>query len=100
MIDKAVIQSCKKRRTNLAMAWLYYKKAYGLVPHSWIMETLGMVGAAENIKLILNESIKMWKTQLTANNKPVGEVTIIRGIFQGDSLSPLQFVIAMSPLGV
>jgi len=50
-----------------------------------------MVGAAENIKLILNERIKMWKTQLTANNEPIGKVAIKRGIFQGDSLSPLSY---------
>ena len=80
------------------MAWLDYKKVYDSVPHSWIMETLEMVGAAENIKLILKESMKMWKTQLTANNEPTGEVAIKRGIFQGDSLSPLLFVIAMFPL--
>ena len=52
-----------------------------------------MVGAAEIIKLILKESMKMWKTQLTANNEPIGEIAIKRGIFQGDSLSPLLFVI-------
>ena len=40
MIDQAV----------LANAWLDYKKACDLVPHSWIMETLEMIGAAENVK--------------------------------------------------
>ena len=38
------------------------------------------------------------KTQLTACSKDLGEVPIRRGIFQGDSLSPLLFVIAMLPL--
>lgn len=98
MIDKTVIQSCKKRPTNLAMAWLHYKKAYDLVPKLVDNGDTRNVGAAENIKLILNERIKMWKTQLTANNDTIGEVAIKRGIFKGDSLSPLQFKIAMSPL--
>ena len=98
MIDKAVIQSCKKRPTNLAMAWLHYKKAYDLVPKLVDDGDTRNVGAAENIKLILNERIKMWKTQLTANNDTIDEVAIKRGIFKGDSLSPLQFKIAMSPL--
>lgn len=62
MIDKAVIQSCKKRPTNLAMAWLHYKKAYDLVPKLVDNGETSNVGAAENIKLILNERIKMWKT--------------------------------------
>lgn len=27
-----------------------YKKAYDMVPHTWIMECLNLVGAAENVK--------------------------------------------------
>ena len=42
--------------------------------------------------------MESWKTQLTACGKDLGEVSIRRGIFQGDSLSPLLFVIAMLPL--
>ena len=38
------------------------------------------------------------KTQLTAFGKDFGEVSTRRGIFQGDSLSPLLFVIAKLPL--
>lgn len=51
MIDKAVIQSCKKRPTNLTMAWLHYKKAYDLVPKLVDNGDTRTVGAAENIKL-------------------------------------------------
>ena len=39
-----------------------------------------------------------WKTDLTSNGKSLGGVSIKRGIFQGDSLSPLLFVISMIPL--
>ena len=38
LIDKTVLRDCKRRHTNLAMAWIEYKKAYGIVPHSWISE--------------------------------------------------------------
>ena len=47
MIDKAALQYSKKRRTNLAMAQLDHKKAYDSVPHSWMMETLEMMGPTE-----------------------------------------------------
>ena len=42
--------------------------------------------------------MKSWKTVLTANGEELGEVSIRRGIFHGDSLSPLLFVVAMIPL--
>ena len=37
-IDRAVIKEVKSRNKNLAMAWVDYKKAYDMVPHSWIIE--------------------------------------------------------------
>ena len=36
-IDRAVTQEVKSRNKNLAMAWIEYKKAYDMVPHSWIV---------------------------------------------------------------
>ena len=91
IIDKAALKDCKNRKTNLAIAWIDYKRAYDMVPHSWIMECLDFVGAADAVKSLLGESMRMWKTNLTANGKNLGKVNIRRGIFQGDSLSPLLF---------
>ena len=39
-----------------------------------------------------------WKTVLTSSGEELGEVGIRRGIYQGDTLSPLLFVVAMIPL--
>ena len=39
-----------------------------------------------------------WKTVLTSGGTDLGQVDIRRGIFQGDSLSPLLFVLIMLPL--
>ena len=47
IIDKTVLKNCKKRLTNLSMAWIDFKKAYDMVPHSWILDTLKMFGVAE-----------------------------------------------------
>ena len=93
-----VLRDCKKRHTNLAMAWIDYKKAYDMVPHSWISECLEMFGIANNVQDFLNNSMKSWKLELNASGKTLGEVDIRRGIFQGDSLSPLLFVLCMVPL--
>ena len=57
------------------------------------METLELVGAADNIKRLMNENMKIWKTQLTACGEDLGEMLIRRGIFQGDSVPPRLFII-------
>ena len=41
-----------------------------------------------------------WKLELTSNGVPLCNVKIRRGIFQGDSLSPLLFLLCMVPLSL
>ena len=98
-IDRAVVKEVKSRNKNLAMAWIYCKKAY-MVPHSWIIECLDLFGVAENIKSLSVNSMEKWKVMLCSGNSELGEVEIKHGIFQGDSLSPLVFVCALIPLSL
>ena len=44
-----ILRDCRKRHTNLGMAWVDYKKAYHEVPHSWILESLELVQVFDNI---------------------------------------------------
>ena len=98
MIDKMVLKNCRRRMTNLCLSWIDYKKAYDMVPHSWLMECTTMLGIALNVREMLSNSMKSWKVELTSGGQTLGEVNIRRGIFQGDSLSPILFVIALIPL--
>ena len=100
LIDKTILKDCRKRRTNLAMAWIDYRKAYDFVPHSWILECLDMLGIADNVRSFLEKSMKKWKLLLNSNGSDLCEVDVNRGIFKGDSLSPLIFVICMIPLSL
>ena len=61
-------------------------------PYSW------MVGAAKNMISIISNCFVNWKTVLTSGGAEIGQVVIRRGIFQGDSLSPLLFIVVMLPL--
>ena len=82
------------------MAWIDHKKAYDMVLHSWIIECLDLFGVAENIKSLLVNSMEKWKVMLYSGNSELGEVEIKQNIFQGDSLSPLVFVLALIPLSL
>ena len=42
--------------------------------------------------------MKTWRVELTCGEQMLGEVKIKRGIFQGDTLYPLLFVVALIPL--
>ena len=82
-IDRALIKEVKSRNKNLTMTWINYKKAYDMVPHSWIIKCLDLFGVAEDIKSLLVSSMEKWKVMLCSGNCELGEVEIKRGIFQG-----------------
>ena len=77
------------------MAWRDYKKAYDMVPYLWIIECLDLFGVAENIKSLLVKRMEKWKVMLCSGNSELSEVEMKQGIFQGDYLSPLVFVLAL-----
>ena len=48
-IDKMIMREVKMRKRNLSMAWIDYRKAYDMVPHSWIIDCLETLGINEKI---------------------------------------------------
>ena len=80
------------------MCWIDYQKAYDMVPHSWIGETLRAYGVAKNIISFVTRSMETWNVWLYHQREVICNIPIRRGIFQGDSLSPLLFIIALFPL--
>ena len=71
-----------------------------MLPHYWTIEAMKMVGIADNIVNIFENSKETWITELIACNESLGEVDIRRGTFQGDCFSPLLFVVLLIPLSI
>ena len=82
------------------MGWVDYKKAFDMVPHSWLLKFLDMFKIAEKIKRVLCNSMNTWKTELTSGGESIGKVKIKRGIFQDDSLFRLLLVLSLIPLSL
>ena len=61
-IDRCILQNCRKKKTNLTMAWVDDKKAYDIVSYSWIITAIGLVGLAGNIIGLSKQSMNRWKT--------------------------------------
>ena len=59
-----------------------------------------MFGIAVNVRQFLLSSMKKWKIKLTSYGQQLGVVNINRGIFHGDSPSPLLFVLCMVPVSL
>lgn len=92
----------KLRKRNLSMAWIDYQKAFDSVPHTWLLSILEIYRIHPTIRNLLKHLMGSWRTSLSVrgetNSYITKEIPIRRGIFQGDSLSPLWFCMALNPL--
>ena len=61
-----------------------------MIPHSWISKCLELFGVAGSTKNFLVNSMNKWKM---SNRVSLGNVEIREGIFWGDSLLSLLFVL-------
>ena len=84
-IDQHILNEIKTRGKNLAMAWIDYKKAYDMVPKIWMLHCLKMYKVIN----LIEQTMKTWRVELTAEGRSMAETKIQRGIFQGDALSPI-----------
>ena len=57
-IDRMVMMEAKLNQKNLAVACIDYRKAYDLVPHSWLLDCVDMFVVAENINRFLRNCMK------------------------------------------
>lgn len=102
VIDAILVNQAIKRRRNLNMAYIDYKKAFDSVPHSYLIEILEVYKVDVNVVRFLKHSMSNWSTSLhiydgqQSNN--TGKIHIKNGIFQGDALSALWFCMCLNPL--
>ena len=94
-IDQHIPNESKTRRKILAFAWIDNKKAFDMVLTSWILHCLKMYKIPDQIVQFIEKTMLTWSVELTTEGQSLAEVKIQRGIFQGDTLLPLLFVIPM-----
>lgn len=102
LISKTIADQCQKEKKSLSTGWIDYKKAYDSVPHPWILKSLKLVGVNNNFITFCQALMRTWRVIIHLNGDKekitTSEVKIAKGIYQGDSLSPLLFCIALFPL--
>ena len=82
LIGQSVVKDARSRRTNLAMSWIDYKKAYDSVPHSWILECLRLYNIDPRLVPFIRQSVSNWRTTLSANSESIADTTIKSGVIK------------------
>ena len=93
LINKLLPEDCQARHRSLSMALVDYQKAYDSVPHSWVLQCLQLHKISPVSCRFLSRLMEGWRTSMVLSHGQGTVKTMImqmrRGIFQGDSLSPL-----------
>lgn len=102
LIDAVITEQAMQNKRNLYTAYIDYQKAFDSVPHSWILKVLQIYKVPHQLIGLMKHLMSRWATRLTLSHTD-GIITtdliqIRRGIFQGDSLSPLLFCLSLNPL--
>jgi len=63
LIDKILQKNCRRRHTNFNIPWTDYKKAYHIVPHSWLLESVMLTGL-QTTSTAIKEQHGNWRTDL------------------------------------
>ena len=102
LVNKNSMKEVKSLRRSLTTVWLDYQKSFDSVPHSWLIYALKLAKVSLNIISAVSNLTNCWYTILNLQGKNeslMSEVIrFLKGIFQGDSLSVLLFVLALNPL--
>lgn len=103
-IDRCVTQDSIQYKRNLSMAWIDYGKAFDTISHEVLIDLLERLFVHPIIMRCMKLLFPVWETHFTitsdGHSTSTGMVTYRRGLFQGDSLSPLVFCISLLPLYV
>ena len=102
IINKMILDEVIKHKRSVVMAWLDYQKAFDSVPHEWLLIALKLAKVPPLVISAIETLMQKWSTNvhLTSHEGDIQSNTIhyLRGIFQGDSLSVLLFILSVNPL--
>ena len=95
------MEQAHKVNRNFYIAYIDYRKAFDLVPHTWLIDILQVYKIDQNIINSLQELSKKWTITLqdiVKNYRIMSDpIRIQRGIYQGDNLSPSWLCLALNP---
>lgn len=100
LVDQAVVGEARAAKKALSVSWIDYSKAFDRVPHGWLDLVLRTTGVPGKVRRCLLSLMLKWRSEFEVGRGDVVRIDLAykRGLFQGDSLSPLLFCLCIAPI--
>ena len=102
LINKTILEEVTENRRSIITMWLGYQKALDSLPHKWLIKALELVKVPEKIITAIKNLMKKWSTNVniqsggtSIESKPTQHLP---GIFRGEYISVLLFILSVNPL--
>jgi len=96
LMDKTIVSDARRHNHPLWMVYYDFRRAFDNVSHTAALTLLERYGAPKNVVEWFRKNSKLWKTRIRVNGELSEEVRVRSGVFQGDSLSVVIFLLIMN----
>ena len=94
----AILDQARELRLPLSITFLDLKNAFGSVPHDLITDMFQLVGIPDKISNYIQHCYRSMTVYIQSEEWSTPSLPITQGVFQGDTLSPMIFLLAFSPI--
>ncbi len=94
----SIVQNAMHHGLPLSVTFLDLKNAFGSVSHQLIADMLDHVGVPVELRSYISSAYSQLTAYVACKKWSTSPFPIHRGVFQGDTLSPLIFLIAFNPV--
>lgn len=94
--DHILSRHATELHRTMIKLWFDIAKAFDSVRHRFLLWCLQILGVPKWLIQAITQLTQAWNTRIRVGKEFTGIIRIISGIFQGDTLCPLLFIVAMN----
>jgi hypothetical protein len=92
-----ILEDSKMCNNELHLLYVDCKKAFDSITHSTIFEALNYYGVGPDFVHLIQQLYKGGVADVFVNGEAGTSFPVLQGVWQGDTLSPLLFIITINP---
>ena len=93
----AIVDNARQNKLPLSLTFVDLRNAFGSISHSYIKDILSYVKLPNNVQSWVSTLYTNLTAYIATKQWMTSCFRIARGVFQGDTLSPLIFLLAFNP---